>query len=39
MDPGFLSYDPLAAYYLTIGSSSPAYKVGSSGGPVGARWR
>jgi hypothetical protein len=39
LDPGFLSYDPAAAFYLTIDSSSPAYRIGSSGGPVGARWR
>ena len=37
--PGFLSYDPLAADYLTIGPSSATYRLGSSGGPVGARWR
>jgi hypothetical protein len=39
LDPGFLSYDPLAPTYLTIDSTSPAYKIGSNGGPVGARWR
>ena len=38
-NPGFLSYDALAPTYLTIDSTSPLYKVGSSGGPVGARWR
>jgi hypothetical protein len=39
VDPRFLSSDPLSASYLTIDSHSPAYKLGSSGGPVGARWR
>jgi hypothetical protein len=39
LDPGFLSYDPLAPYYLMISSASPAYRIGSTGGPVGARWR
>jgi hypothetical protein len=39
LDPGFLSYDPVSPSYLTIDSTSPAYTIGSSGGPVGARWR
>jgi len=39
LDPRFLSTDPLVASYLTIDSSSPAYRIGSSGVPVGARWR
>jgi len=39
LDPGFLSYDSASRDYLTIGSTSPAYKAGSTGGPVGARWR
>ena len=39
VDPRFLSSDPLSASYLTIDSHSPAYRLGSSGGPVGARWR
>ena len=39
LDPGFLSFDPTARDYLTINSRSPAYKVSSTGGPVGARWR
>jgi hypothetical protein len=39
LEPGFLSYDGHSPLYLTIDSRSPTYTVGSSGGPVGARWR
>ncbi len=39
LDPGFLSVDPVAAFYLTIDSRSPAYRLSSGGGPIGARWR
>ncbi len=38
LDPGFLSYDPVSAFYLTIDRTSPAYRLSSTGGPVGARW-
>ncbi len=39
MDPGILSYDPSSAMYLMTGPGSASYKLGSSGGPVGALWR
>ena len=39
MDPGILSYDPNVSSYLMTGPGSASYKLGSSGGPVGALWR
>jgi hypothetical protein len=39
LDPVFMSYDSASPDYLTIDSGSPAYRLGSVGGPVGARWR
>jgi parallel beta-helix repeat protein len=39
MNPGFLSLDPSSPDYLFIARGSNGYTVGSSGGPVGARWR
>jgi parallel beta-helix repeat protein len=39
LDPGFLSTDPVAVSYLTIDSRSPVYRLSSTGGPIGARWR
>lgn len=39
LDPRFITYDPTSRDYLTINSTSPAYKASSTGGPVGARWR
>ena len=39
LDPLFLSVDPASPDYLTIDRSSPAYTKGSSGVPLGARWR
>ncbi len=39
LDPGFLSVDPASPDFLMIDRSSPAYTKGSSGVPLGARWR
>jgi hypothetical protein len=39
LDPGFLSYTATSRDFLTIVSTSPAYRASSTGGPVGARWR
>jgi parallel beta-helix repeat protein len=38
-EPGFLSTSASSPDYLTIGPGSAAYKLGSGGGPAGARWR
>lgn len=38
-NPGFLSTAPTSPDFLFIGSASGVYKVSSSAGPIGARWR
>jgi hypothetical protein len=39
VSPGFLSEDAASADFLYIGPASVAYTMGSTGGPIGARWR
>jgi len=39
VEPGFLSVDPSSADFLMLGPASAGYKLSSTGGPVGARWR
>jgi hypothetical protein len=39
IEPGFLSTSATSPDYLYIGPSSAAYKLSSTKGPLGARWR